>query len=252
MKILTIDDENGITAFATAAAASTTPFDLFTDQQELAELLASWPAERWVATFNSLPGVKPVKALKDSKTAASKIWECVEKLGRMVAPEPVAAKPEAAPANPKRGKKAKAGLAFESPRAQHCFQRLTRIFPPQTRHLGTSWAQISVPKTDPQRRSTGADSDGQGLDRAGRGMARFPGKRERIGAPESEGRGESTPMEIRPSAYNLRGHADQPESIADWSLRDVTLESWTDSYTWPARPSCPWSCRVISRRTRPR
>jgi hypothetical protein len=86
----------------------------------------------------------------------------------MVAPEPVAAKPEAAPANPKRGKKAKAGLAFESPRAQHCFQRLTRIFPPQTRHLGTSWAQISVPKTDPQRRSTGADSDCRGLDRAGR------------------------------------------------------------------------------------
>jgi hypothetical protein len=48
MTILTIDNENGITAFATAAAASTTPFDLFTDQQELAELLASWPAERWV------------------------------------------------------------------------------------------------------------------------------------------------------------------------------------------------------------
>ena len=139
MTIFTIDNENGITAFATAAAAadaSTTPFDLVTDQQELAELLASWPAERWVATFNSLPGVKPVKALKDSKTAASKIWECVEKLGRMVAPEPVAAKPEAAPANPKRGKKAKAGLAFESPRAQQLFSKTYTHIPTPNAPLG--------------------------------------------------------------------------------------------------------------------
>ena len=37
--------------------------------------IAGWPAERLVATYNSLPGVKPVKALKDPKTAASKIWE---------------------------------------------------------------------------------------------------------------------------------------------------------------------------------
>jgi len=110
MTIFTIDNENNITAFATAeaaAAASTTPFDLFTDQKELAELLAGWPAQRWVATYNSLPGVKPVKALKDSKTAASKIWERVAKLGQMVAPEPAAAKSEAAPAQPKGGKKGK-------------------------------------------------------------------------------------------------------------------------------------------------
>jgi hypothetical protein len=112
MTIFTIDNDNNITAFATAEAAnaaSTTPFDLFTNQKELAELLAGWPAERLVATYNSLPGVKPVKALKDPKTAASKIWERVEKLGQMVAPEPVAAKPEAAPAKPKAGKKAKGG-----------------------------------------------------------------------------------------------------------------------------------------------
>ena len=108
MTIFTIDNENAITAFATAeaaAAASSTPFDLFTDQKELAELIARWPAERLLATYNSLPGVKPVKALKDSKTAASKIWERVEKLGQMVATEPAAAEPEAAPAKPKGGKK---------------------------------------------------------------------------------------------------------------------------------------------------
>jgi hypothetical protein len=112
MTIFTIDNENNITVFApaeAAAAAGTTPFDLFTDQKELAELLASWPAQRWVATYNSLPGVKPVKALKDPKTAASKIGERVEKLGQMVAPQPVAAQPEAALAKPKARKKAKAG-----------------------------------------------------------------------------------------------------------------------------------------------
>ena len=112
MTIFTIDNDNSITAFATAEAAnaaSTTPFDLFTNQTELAELLAGWPAERLVATYNSLPGVKPVKALKDPKAAASKIWERVEKLGQMVAPEPEAAKPAAAPAKGKAAKKAKGG-----------------------------------------------------------------------------------------------------------------------------------------------
>lgn len=117
MTIFTIDNENSITAFATAeaaAAASSTPFDLFTNQQELAELLAGWPAERLLATYNSLPGVKPVKAMKDAKTAASKIWERVEKLGQMVAAEaPVAKKETAKPAAPARGKaagKPKAGV----------------------------------------------------------------------------------------------------------------------------------------------
>lgn len=42
-------------------------------------------ADRPLATYNSLPGVKPRKSLKDHKTAASKIWERVEKLGQMVA-----------------------------------------------------------------------------------------------------------------------------------------------------------------------
>jgi hypothetical protein len=106
MTIFTIDNQNNITAFATpaaAAAASTTPFDLFTDQKELADLLASWPAERLAATYNSLPGVKPLKSLQDPQTAASKIWERVEKLGQMVAPEPVAAKPAAGLAKKTQG-----------------------------------------------------------------------------------------------------------------------------------------------------
>jgi len=84
MTTFTIDTENAITAFATAeeaAAASTTPFDTFSSQQELAELVAGWPAERLVATYNCLPGVAPVKAFKSAQAAASRIWQSIQKLG---------------------------------------------------------------------------------------------------------------------------------------------------------------------------
>ena len=50
MTIYTLETETGnITAFPTAeaaAAVSQTPFDVFTNQQELAELIAQWPADR--------------------------------------------------------------------------------------------------------------------------------------------------------------------------------------------------------------
>jgi hypothetical protein len=107
-----IDTENNITAHATpeeAAAASTTPFDVFTSQDELAELVAQWPAERVVATFNSVPGVTPVKKFKTSNIAATRIWERIQGLVETPKPEPEAAKPEAQPAKPKTDKKAKGG-----------------------------------------------------------------------------------------------------------------------------------------------
>jgi hypothetical protein len=112
MTIYTIDETNNITAFANAqqaAEASTTPFDLFTNQNELAELIAGWPEDRLVATFNSLPGVKPVKKLKDSATAAGRIFERVEKLGQLVTTERETPKAEAAPAKPKTAQKGKGG-----------------------------------------------------------------------------------------------------------------------------------------------
>ena len=99
MTTFTIDELNSITAFATpeeAAAASTTPFDSFSTEQELAELAASWPAERLVAILNSLPGEEPVKKLKDPKTAISRIWARIQELGEAAKPEPEpAAKPKA-------------------------------------------------------------------------------------------------------------------------------------------------------------
>jgi Protein of unknown function (DUF3489) len=90
MTTFTIDNDNSITAFGSAeeaAAATTTPFDSFASQKELAELVAGWPAERLVATWNSLPGVKPVKGFKSAKTAASRIWEHVQGLGESEKPK---------------------------------------------------------------------------------------------------------------------------------------------------------------------
>jgi hypothetical protein len=105
MTTFTIDAENSITAFPTpdqAAAAVGAGAQSFTSQQELAELIAGWPAERALACWNALPGVTPAKKLKDSKTAASRIWERIQGLG---APEPQTEQP----AKPKAERKAKGG-----------------------------------------------------------------------------------------------------------------------------------------------
>ena len=105
MTTFTIDELNNISAFSSqeeAAAATATPFDSFSTEQELAELAAAWPTERLLAVLNSLPGEKPIKKLKDPKTAASRIWASIQGLGE-------AAKPETGPAKPKADKKAKGG-----------------------------------------------------------------------------------------------------------------------------------------------
>ena len=45
-----------------------------TSQKQLAELAATWPAERLVEIWNSLPGVEPVKSFKSAQAAAGRIW----------------------------------------------------------------------------------------------------------------------------------------------------------------------------------
>ena len=109
----TVDNENSISAFATAeeaAAATQTPFDSFASEKELAELIAAWPPERLVATWNSLPGVVALKSLPDTKAAkdrwAKRIWARIQDLGEAAQPETEATQPETAPAKPKAGKKA--------------------------------------------------------------------------------------------------------------------------------------------------
>jgi hypothetical protein len=105
MTTFTIDAENSITAFPTpeqAEAAVGAGAQSFASQKELEELAAAWPAERLVAIWNSLPGVKPVKGFKSGSAAASRIWERIQGLG---APEP---QPEQ-PVKPKPERKPKGG-----------------------------------------------------------------------------------------------------------------------------------------------
>src|SRR5580658_3000546 len=105
MTTFTIDSDNNITAFSTpeeAAATTTTPFDTFASQKELAQLAAAWPADRLVAIWNSLAGVVAVEKFKSSKIAVGKIWARIQSLGEVT-------KPKAAPAKPKADKKAKGG-----------------------------------------------------------------------------------------------------------------------------------------------
>ena len=103
MTTFTIDIENNISAFATqeeAAATITTAFEFFTNPKELTQLASTWPSERLVAIWNTLPGVKPVKGFKTAKAGAGKIWESIQGLGK-------AADPAAEPAKPKADRKAK-------------------------------------------------------------------------------------------------------------------------------------------------
>jgi hypothetical protein len=113
MTVFTIDEQNNITAFATqeeAAAATSTPFDSFSNPQELAELAKAWPAERLVAIWNSLPGVTPTKRFKDANGAVTRIWERIQKLGTPEGPKADDAAPAAAQAEkPKAQRKAKGG-----------------------------------------------------------------------------------------------------------------------------------------------
>jgi hypothetical protein len=104
MKTFTIDTDNNISAFATpdeAAAATATPFDTFASQKELLSLVGQWPAERLVAIWNSLPGVKPLKNFKTAKVATGRIWEQIQTLGD--APKPKAER------KPKGGEQAAKG-----------------------------------------------------------------------------------------------------------------------------------------------
>ena len=124
MPTFTIDNDNNITAHGTReeAAANTTPFDSFTRQQELAKLLAGWPAERVVAIWNSLPGIEPVKRFKSSNAAASRMWERIQGLGEPAKPKEErkakggAPAAKGAPAKAKASKKAAA--AKKAPRGQ--------------------------------------------------------------------------------------------------------------------------------------
>jgi len=102
MKTFTIDAENNITVFSSrkeAAAASTTPFDAFANQNEFAELTADWPMQRLMEIWNGIPGVTPVSKFTSRKIAAERIWRAIQGLGETPKQaQPEASSPELEPA----------------------------------------------------------------------------------------------------------------------------------------------------------
>src|SRR5882724_4453769 len=79
MTTYTIDTENSITAFATKQEAG--EGESFSSQQELASLVAEWPADRLIEIWNGIPGLTPVKKFTDRKSAVSRIWKAIQSLG---------------------------------------------------------------------------------------------------------------------------------------------------------------------------
>jgi len=89
-------------AFATpeeATVHSATPFDTFSNADELAQLATAWPAERLLAVWNSVPGLTHATEIKAAAKAAKLIFQRLEKDGT----KPARAK------KPKAGGKAKGG-----------------------------------------------------------------------------------------------------------------------------------------------
>jgi hypothetical protein len=78
MKTYTIDAENSITAFASKQEAG--EGESFGSQQELASLVATWPANRLVEVWNGIPGLAYVKKFKNQKSAVARIWKAIQSL----------------------------------------------------------------------------------------------------------------------------------------------------------------------------
>ena len=155
MTTFTINETNEIVAFSTpeeAAAATQTPFDSFSSQKELAELAKAWPAERLVAIWNSLPGVKPVESFKSNKAAVARIWERIKSLGEPEQPQPEQA------AKPKAGKKAKGGAqsAKGAPAKGKATKKAT---PAKKTPKATKVAKKSKPAKEPKAARTGSKSE---------------------------------------------------------------------------------------------
>jgi hypothetical protein len=110
MTTYTIDAENSITALGSQQADF--EGEIFASQQELASLVANWPANRLIEVWNGIPGLTPVKKFTNRKSAVSRIWKAIQSLdggnSAETAPMAAAPKPTKKPkAAAKEGKKAK-------------------------------------------------------------------------------------------------------------------------------------------------
>jgi outer membrane biosynthesis protein TonB len=97
MTTFTIDNDNNITAHATAAEAKALAgTERFSNEAALAKLAANWTVARLVEIHNSLTGVTLVKKFKDRNTAATRIWTAIQNLDQPAATQEAQPQPEPA------------------------------------------------------------------------------------------------------------------------------------------------------------
>ena len=85
MTTYTIDNENNVSAHASAKEAKSQPqAERFSSAKELVRLAGKWPATRLVEIWNALPGQTPVKKFTSRKTAVTRIWLAIQKLNAAV------------------------------------------------------------------------------------------------------------------------------------------------------------------------
>jgi hypothetical protein len=93
MAIFTIDQDNNITAFASAKKAESNPeSECFRSAKELDKVARKWPASRLIEIWNSLPGVTPVRKFTSRRVGIDRIWKGIQNL----APEDGAQAPSVA------------------------------------------------------------------------------------------------------------------------------------------------------------
>src|ERR1700757_1449636 len=82
MKAFTIDQDNNITAFASAKQIGGVPkgTEVFCTSEELCGLIDHWPGGRLLDVWNGIPGVSPVKRFTSRSTAAVRIWKAIQSL----------------------------------------------------------------------------------------------------------------------------------------------------------------------------
>ena len=115
-----IDKENSITALSSQQADF--EGEIFASQQELADLAATWPANRLIELWNGIPGLTPVKKFTDRKSAVSRIWKAIQNLDGGGAAEAATTTPARAnkpKAAAKRPNKATTAAKARAPKAKH-------------------------------------------------------------------------------------------------------------------------------------
>jgi len=104
----TIDDDNNITAYASAEEipqGTASGLIQFASPAALAKVAADWPLSRLVAIWNSIPGHTPAKKFQDRKKAVARVWSAIQPLAGQ--PESAATKAEPRTPAAKPAKQAK-------------------------------------------------------------------------------------------------------------------------------------------------